>query len=428
MEQSTQNSSPFSSFLKKGLFAAGATLLALSASSAFAATAVTSFGSNPGALKMYKHVPSAMPANAPLVVALHGCTQTAAAYEASGWTALANQHKFYVVYPEQQSANNQNKCFNWFEPGDIVRGQGETLSIKQMVDKMAADHSIDPSRVFVTGLSAGAYMVNVLAAAYPDVFAGAAPIAGGPYKCATSMTAAFSCMSPGTDKTPAAWGDLARSGYSGYTGRKPRVSIWQGSTDSTVKPMNMDETMQQWTNYHGIDQTAEVSESVAGFPHKVYKDASGNAIVETYSITNMGHGTPVDPGTGASQCGTAGAYILDVNICSSYYIGQFFGIIGGDTGTTTTTSSTSSTSNTSTSSTNTSSSGATTTTTTTTTIAGACFNTSNYAHVTAGRAYNSAGYAKANGSNQNMGLNNTFYKSKLRQTGTNYYVIDNTCP
>jgi len=427
MEQITQNFSPFSSFLKKGLFAAGVSFLALSASSAFAGTEVTSFGSNPGALKMYKHAPSAMPANAPLVVALHGCTQTAAAYEASGWTALANANKFYVLYPEQQSGNNQNKCFNWFEPGDIARGQGEALSIKQMVDKMAADYSIDPSRIYITGLSAGAYMVNVMAAAYPDVFAGAAPIAGGPYKCATSMSGAFSCMSPGVDKTPAAWGDLARSGYSGYTGRKPRVSIWQGTSDTTVKPMNMDETMQQWTNFHGIDQTAAVSESVAGYPHKVYKDASGNALVETYSITNMAHGTPVDPGTGAGQCGTAGAYILDVKICSSYYIGKFFGIIG-DTGTTTTTSSTSSTSSTSTSSTNTSSSSSTTTTTTTTTVAGACFNSSNYAHVTAGRAYNSAGYAKANGSNQNLGLNNTFYTAKLRQTATNYYVIDSTCP
>ncbi|QAU32715.1 PHB depolymerase family esterase [Janthinobacterium sp. 17J80-10] len=428
MEQITYTSSRLSSVLRKGIFAAGVSILALSASSAFAATEVTGFGSNPGALKMFKHVPSAMPANAPLVVALHGCTQTAAAYEASGWTALANTHKFYVVYPEQQSANNQNKCFNWFEAGDIARGQGESLSVKQMVDKMAADYSIDPSRVFVTGLSAGAYMVNVLAATYPDVFAGAAPIAGGPYKCATSMTAAFSCMSPGTDKTPADWGTLARSGYSGYNGRKPKVSIWQGTSDTTVKPMNMDETMQQWTNYHGIDQTADVSDTVAGFPHKVYKDASGNAIVETYSITNMAHGTPVDPGTGAGQCGTAGAYILDVNICSSYYIGKFWGIIGGDTGTTTTTSATTSTTAYSSTSSAPTTSSTTVTSTTTTTVAGACFNASNYAHVTAGRAYNSAGTAKANGSNQSMGLYNTFYTSKLRQTGTNYYVIDSTCP
>jgi feruloyl esterase len=215
------------------------------------------------------------------------------------------------------------------------------------------------------------------------------------------------------DKTATAWGDLARSGYSGYTGRKPIVSIWQGSTDSTVKPMNMTELMEQFTNYAGVDQTAEVSDTVAGYPRKIYRNGSGADIVQTYSITNMGHGTPVDPGTGSTQCGTAASYILDVNICSSYYIGQFWGIIGGSSTTTTTASGTTTT---------------TAATTTTTTTSGACFNTSNYNHVTAGRAYDSGGYAKANGSNQNMGLNNTFYTTKLRQTGTNYYVIDSTCP
>ncbi len=414
MATKTKHQKQTSVFLKRALLTAAAPLLVMSAPSAMALTAVSSFGSNPGALQMFKHVPSSMPSGAALVVALHGCTQTAAAYEASGWTALANTHKFYVVYPQQVSGNNQNKCFNWFENGDINRGQGEALSIKQMVDKMKATHSIDANKVFVTGLSAGAYMTTVMAATYPDVFRGAAPIAGGPYKCATSMNGAFSCMSPGVNKTPAAWGNLARGGYSGYTGVKPKLSIWHGTSDYTVKNMNLTETMEQFTNYHGIDQTADVSNTVSGFPHKVYKNSSGVALVETYSITNMAHGTPVDPGTGAAQCGTAGAYILDVNICSSYRIGQFFGIIGSGGTTTTTTA------------------GATTTTTaggtTTTTVAGACYKSSNYSHVTAGRAYNSSGYAKAKGSNQNMGLNNTFYITKLRKTGTNYYKIDSTCP
>jgi hypothetical protein len=77
---------------------------------------------------------------------------------------------------------------------------------------------------------------------------------------------------------------------------------------------------------HDIDQVPDVSDAVAGYPHKVYKDAAGTPRVETYTITGMGHGTPVDPGTGETQCGTAGAYILDANICSSYYIGRFWGL------------------------------------------------------------------------------------------------------
>ncbi|WP_233261427.1 PHB depolymerase family esterase [Vitiosangium sp. GDMCC 1.1324] len=300
-----------------------------------ALTQVTSFGTNPGNLKMWKYVPAGVPANAPLVVAMHGCTQTADAYTNTGWNALADQLKFYVLYPEQLSSNNQNTCFNWFEPGDIARGQGEALSIKQMVDKMKTDYSIDASRVFVTGLSAGAAMTHVMAAAYPDVFAGAASMAGIPYKCATSMTDAFTCMSPGVDKTPQQWGDLVRNAYSGYTGRYPKISIWHGTSDYTVKNTNQTEAVEQWTTVHGIDMKEDVSDTVAGYPHKVYKDAAGNALVETYAITGMGHGTPIDPATkfpGTSvACGTAGAYVLDTDICSTWYVAKFFGLDNSDT-------------------------------------------------------------------------------------------------
>jgi hypothetical protein len=100
--------------------------------------------------------------------------------------------------------------------------------------------------------------------------------------------------------------------------------------------MNLAEEMQQWTNVHGIDQTADVSETVAGYPHKVYKDGAGNARVETYEVTSMSHGTAVDPQfnfPGSSvACGTAGAFILDTNICSTWYAATFFGLASGGGG------------------------------------------------------------------------------------------------
>ncbi len=300
-----------------------------------ALTQVTSFGTNPGNLKMWKYVPASMPANAPLVVALHGCTQSASAYTQTGWNALADLLKFYVVYPEQLSGNNQNACFNWFEPGDIARGQGEALSIKQMVDQMKLDHSIDASRVFVTGLSAGGAMTHVMAAAYPDVFAGAAVMAGVPYKCATTMTDAFSCMSPGADKSPTVWRDLVRNAYSTYTGPYPKISIWHGASDAVVKNTNLQEGVEQWTAVHGIDLVEDVSETVGGYPHKVYKDTAGKALVESYAITGMGHGTAIDPAfkfPGSTvACGTAGAYILDTDICSTWHVAKFFGLDNSDT-------------------------------------------------------------------------------------------------
>src|ERR1700744_5702056 len=86
--------------------------------------AVSSFGSNPGNLNMYSYVPTGISGSAPLVVVMHGCTQNATTVASqSGWNTLADRHKFYVVYPEQNSANNSSTCFNWFLSGDQNRNQ-----------------------------------------------------------------------------------------------------------------------------------------------------------------------------------------------------------------------------------------------------------------------------------------------------------------
>ncbi|MFY1828201.1 PHB depolymerase family esterase [Myxococcus fulvus] len=297
-----------------------------------ALTQVTGFGSNPGNLLMFRHVPANMPANAPLVVVLHGCTQNATGMELGGWTAAANVYKFYAVYPQQQGSNSGTSCFNWYEIGDTTRDAGEALSIKQMVDAMKATYSIDASRVYVTGFSAGGYMASSLLAVYPEVFSAGAINAGGPHRCSTSVNAAFTCMS-GLDKTPAAWGDLARSGSPSYAGPRPPVSIWYGTSDFTVRPMNGTEAMEQWTNVHGIDQTPDTTETVGGFPHKVYRDGAGRALVETWELTGMGHAVAFDaqfnfPGS-TTACGSVGAYVTDVNLCSVYHQAKFFGLTGG---------------------------------------------------------------------------------------------------
>ncbi|HCL57342.1 MAG TPA: hypothetical protein DHW82_10100 [Spirochaetia bacterium] len=296
-------------------------------SKAVTLTKVTSFGSNPGALTMYKYVPADVPANAPLVVALHGCTQDAAAYaHDTEWHVLADKYKFYVVYAETTSSNNSSKCFNWFESGDIARNSGEALSIKQMVDKMKTDYTVDNSKVFVTGLSAGAAMTTVMLAVYPDVFASGAVMAGIPYKCATSMSNAFSCMSPGADKTPSAWKTLVTSAYS-YSGTYPTMAIFHGATDSTVKNLNATELVDQWTAVHGTDQTADATAAVGSHTVKTYKNGDGKAVVIYYSISSMGHAISVDPGTGEKQGGATGSYAMDKDLWSSYYAAEFFGLL-----------------------------------------------------------------------------------------------------
>lgn len=294
-------------------------------------TQVSSFGSNPGSLAMYKYAPASMPSNAPLVVMMHGCTQSANDIaDRLEWNKLADKYKFYVVYPQQSSSNNQNKCFNWFETGDIARGSGEALSIKQMVDNMKSSYSIDASRIFISGFSAGGYMTPVMMAAYPDVFAGGAVMSGGPYKCATSMTDAFTCMSPGVSKTADQWANLVKGAYSGYTGKYPRLVVFQGDSDYTVKSANMDELVKQWTAVHGADQTADFSETFRNSPHKQYKNSSGQVVVETYLLKGMGHATSVDVGSNADQGGTTGAYSEDRDIYSAYYAVKFWGLDNSD--------------------------------------------------------------------------------------------------
>src|SRR5262245_56071785 len=103
---------------------AGALGVAIAVRSAEAATLqqLTSFGSNPGNLSMFVYRPDGLPSHAPLVVALHGCTQNANAYYTnSGWTKYADAWKFALVFPEQKSANQSLSCFNWYTNGDIQR-------------------------------------------------------------------------------------------------------------------------------------------------------------------------------------------------------------------------------------------------------------------------------------------------------------------
>ncbi len=287
---------------------------------------IRSFGSNPGALRMLAHVPADMADGCPLVVVLHGCAQSAADYDlGAGWSTLADRFGFCLLLPEQQAANNPNRCFNWFQPDDSRRGSGEAQSIRQMVDRMVSDHAIDPRRVFVTGLSAGGAMASVMLATYPDVFAGGAIVAGLPYGAASNAQQAFQSMFQSPPRDAREWGDLVRRA-SPHSGPWPRVSVWHGGVDATVIPSNAGEIIKQWTNVHGLPAAPTSQSVVDGYPRQVWIDAAGEETIESYTITNMAHGTPLATGEADDQCGAAGPFLLEVGISSSYHIARFFGI------------------------------------------------------------------------------------------------------
>ena len=297
---------------------------------------VTGFGSNPGLLNMYSYVPAGITGKAPLVIAMHGCGENAALFaQQTGWDKLADEHHFYVVYPEQNLVNNSSGCFNWFLPQDEARGSGEPLSILQMIQYMQAHYDIDSTKIFVTGLSAGGCMTTVMMACYPDVFNAGAEMAGVPYKAATNFLQADSILLGEIVHTPQTWGDLVRSANPTYQGHWPRLAVFQGTADAVCNQQNATEAMKQWTNVNGIGQTpAAVYNPFNGnsiVTQNLYDDTSGNPLVESFFITNMPHGIALDTGSCYQQCGTAGAFAWEVNLSSTFWAAYFFGITGADT-------------------------------------------------------------------------------------------------
>lgn len=284
---------------------------------------VQGFGANPGNLRMFVSAPKG-PARArrPLVLVLHGCSQTAAGYDAaSGWSRLAGPHGFVVVYAEQQRVNNDQTCFSWFRPLDIARTGGEAESIQEMVAEAIRSYGVDARRVYVCGLSAGGAMAGVMLATYPEVFAAGAVIAGLPYGAATSVGEAFEAMYSGRSKEARVWGSLVRAAAGAFSGEWPSITVWQGSADRVVKPINAGELVKQWTNVHGVGAATPVQDEVGPASRRTWRDAAGRACVTEYTLVGMGHGAPV------ADALPPAPFFIPVGLSSTAQIAADFGLL-----------------------------------------------------------------------------------------------------
>ena len=286
---------------------------------------LTDFGANPGNLAARLHVPEGLRAGAALVVVLHGCTQSAESYDrGAGWTALADASNFAVLYPEQQRANNSHLCFNWFEPADIRRDTGEATSIREMIAKTVALHRIDPSRIFITGLSAGGAMTATMLALYPEVFAGGAIIAGLPHGVASGVPQALERMRGQGVPSAATLTDLVRKASS-HDGPWPRVQVWHGTADAVVVPANGEALLAQWRPLHGLPAAPDRQESIGPHLRRIWTNKAGEPVLEHYAIRGLGHGAPLET-TGPQGLGTPGPHMLEAGLSSTRRIAESWNI------------------------------------------------------------------------------------------------------
>jgi poly(hydroxyalkanoate) depolymerase family esterase len=231
---------------------------------------------NAAGTRGYKlYVPSGYDGQAvPLVVMLHGCTQTAADFAAgTRMNALAERDTFLVAYPEQAGSANQRRCWNWFLAAHQRRDAGEPSLLAGITRQVLQTHRVDPGRVFVAGLSAGGAMAAVLAATYPDLFAAAGVHSGVAYGAAHDVTSAYAAMRQG----PPAGAGVA-------PGASVPLIVFQGDRDATVAPANAAALLAPWS---GSGRPELVSGP--GWTRRVYRDRGGRVVAEWWSVQALGH-------------------------------------------------------------------------------------------------------------------------------------------
>jgi poly(hydroxyalkanoate) depolymerase family esterase len=224
----------------------------------------------------------------PLVVMLHGCTQTPDDFAAgTGMNGVAEADRFLVAYPAQAPSANPNKCWNWFQAAHQQRESGEPALIAGITRQVMAEYHTDPGRVYVAGLSAGGAMAAILGAIYPDLYAAVGVHSGLAAGSAQDLPSAFQAMQQG--------------GPGGQTplGRPAPLILFHGDGDSTVHPCNADHLVEQWAAAAGSETSGATPPpgtvkqgQIAGgraYTCETYRNTHGQAVVERWTIHGAGH-------------------------------------------------------------------------------------------------------------------------------------------
>lgn len=233
----------------------------------------------------------------PLVVLLHGCTQDPDDLAlGTRFNERAAEAGVLVLYPEQLVDANPKRCWNWFDPAHQSRGGGEPALLAGMAQEIAVRHRVDPTRIFVAGLSAGGAMAVVVGIAYPDVFAAIGSHSGVGWRAARDLPTAIAAMQGGGIQIDS----LARSARDAMGSRARTVPLiaLHGTTDSVVRPAATEQMVAQFVALSDLLHPGEASLSAdssrdegGGYSYTVrrYRDAHGHPVVEEWLVGGLGH-------------------------------------------------------------------------------------------------------------------------------------------
>jgi poly(hydroxyalkanoate) depolymerase family esterase len=273
--------------------------------------------------RTYKlYIPSGyMGQEVPLVVMLHGCTQSPDDIAAgTQMNTFAEENIFLVAYPAQAQGANMNKCWNWFKPSDQQRGRGEPSLVAGITRQVIDEYNVADGRVYVAGMSAGGAMAAIMAEAYPDLYAAVGIHSGLAPGAAHDMPSAFAAMHQGGAATPRR--DVPTATATGVSARIVPVIVFHGDRDKTVNPRNADHLLEHYclakltgsrddvsgSTPHGRVRQGQVPGGHA-YTRATYRDAGGRAVAERWTVHGLGHawsggsssGSYTDPrGPGAS--------------------------------------------------------------------------------------------------------------------------------
>jgi poly(hydroxyalkanoate) depolymerase family esterase len=226
----------------------------------------------------------------PLVVMLHGCTQSPDDFAAgTRMNDLAEERVFLVAYPEQPASANAQKCWNWFNPEDQTRGRGEPALIAGITRQIMHNYAIDPARVYVAGLSAGGAAAAIMGAAYPDLYAAVGVHSGLACGVANDLPSAFAAMLQGG-------APRSRFGVHSATTTSDQLVptiVFHADRDPIVHPTNGDHVMAQAAALAGSYLRTSIERGQVpgghGYNRTVYADATGSPVLEQWVIHGGGH-------------------------------------------------------------------------------------------------------------------------------------------